>query len=782
MKTKLILISLLLLSCASVHGSSKPNLISNPSFTEKTKDWDALWVRENGKGKAEISETDFHSAPFALRIEYTGSRDWSFSPQNRIRVIPGEIYEYAGWVRADKVAELAELNVVTYDSGDKVIDWAYSETKTSGTHPYKKVAKRFIVPDSCSSIMLRIVGSGKGVSYWDDLELRKLSDAPLVKIKNEKPVMIEGGFVVIEFQPDRNRFDITDKKTPAHYTISTTETNAKMLDFKKVNDQSILFHLFNPDGEPLDAGCSIGDRGRILFSINGKGSMTDDFAFPGRLESEKSESWVVPLNEGLLIPSDDTYFSTWPLALYSGHGLCMPFIGLTDMKSGIVVIAETPFDAIASYYQPANNETSSWLISWQPSFGKWSYERKLSISIVRGTGYVGIAKEYRDYAKTKGLVVTLSQKEKLVPETKKLIGAVDLWFWADAPNWVTNEAASRKFAMQLNDKGITNVLWSSADSKTNIEYFNSLGFLAGRYDCYQDVYSPDTPLDWVNKNGWPDDLVLLPTLAWMPGWVSRENGKEYTGGVICSERSLAWMKKTIPDDLAGHPYKARFIDTTTASPLRECYNPRHPLTRADDMKYKSKMLDYVSNTLELVTGSETGMDWAVPYLHYFEGMMSLGPYRVTDAGYDLIKNVKPDDSFMRFQVGTFYRIPLFELVYHDCVVSYWYWGDSSNRIPDVWKERDLFNVLYGTPPLWIVDPHIWAAHADRFIESYKDARSTATRSGGSEMVSHQFVSPDRSVQFSEFANHVKVWVNFSATRYVLKSGDVLQPKSYLISD
>ena len=37
----------------------------------------------------------------------------------------------------------------------------------------------------------------------------------------------------------------------------------------------------------------------------------------------------------------------------------------------------------------------------------------------------------------------------------------------------------------------------------------------------------------------------------------------------------------------------------------------------------------------LVTGSETGHEAAVPYVHYFEGMLSLGPYRVPDAGRDM---------------------------------------------------------------------------------------------------------------------------------------------------
>ena len=83
-----------------------------------------------------------------------------------------------------------------------------------------------------------------------------------------------------------------------------------------------------------------------------------------------------------------------------------------------------------------------------------------------------------------------------------------------------------------------------------------------------------------------------------------------------------------------------------------------------------------------MTGSETGHEAAVPYVHYFEGMLSLGPYRVPDAGRDM-QRILDDvpEQVAKFQTGHFYRLPLWELVYHDCVVAQWYWGDYNNKLP-----------------------------------------------------------------------------------------------------
>ena len=56
------------------------------------------------------------------------------------------------------------------------------------------------------------------------------------------------------------------------------------------------------------------------------------------------------------------------------------------------------------------------------------------------------------------------------------------------------------------------------------------------------------------------------------------------------------------------------------------------MTRSESRRFKMDLLSRQPG-LRLVTGSETGHDAAVPYVHYFEGMLSLGPYRVpTRAG------------------------------------------------------------------------------------------------------------------------------------------------------
>jgi hypothetical protein len=195
------------------------------------------------------------------------------------------------------------------------------------------------------------------------------------------------------------------------------------------------------------------------------------------------------------------------------------------------------------------------------------------------------------------------------------------------------------------------------------------------------------------------------------------------------------------------------------------------MTRTESREWKMKLLDYVSRDNKLVTGCETGHDAAVPFLHYFEGMLSLGPYRVPDSGRRMqVIWTNVPEAVAKFQLGHQYRLPLWELVYHDCVVAQWYWGDYNNKLPALWDQRDLFNALYGTPPMFMFDRKFWEQNKQRFVQSYRNTCPLARKVACAEMTDHRFLTPDRSVQQTTFANGVTVTANFGLIPFGLGDG------------
>jgi hypothetical protein len=394
-------------------------------------------------------------------------------------------------------------------------------------------------------------------------------------------------------------------------------------------------------------------------------------------------------------------------------------------------------------------------------------------------GHVAIAKRYREHARQTGRLKTLADKRRENPDVDLLVGAVNVWNWdRDAVGLVRDMQAA----------GIERILWSRGGSPDVLRALNEMKVLTSRYDIYQDTMDPanfpklnGTHGDWTTA-AWPTDVILRAHGDWLRGWgVKGKQGEWFYCGVLCDRRAPDYARQRIPAEMATHPYRCRFIDTTTAAPWNECYHTNHPMTRTESREWKMKLLDCVSREMKLVTGCETGHDAAVPFLHYFEGMLSLGPYRVPDSGRDLQRIwTEVPERVAKFQLGQTYRLPLWELVYHDCVVAQWYWGDYNNKLPALWDKRDLFNLLYGTPPMFMFNRQLWQTQKDRFVQSYRNTAPYVRAAGYAEMTDHRILTPDRNVQQTVFANGVTITVNFGETPYRLPSGDRLKPLGFQV--
>jgi hypothetical protein len=522
------------------------------------------------------------------------------------------------------------------------------------------------------------------------------------------------------------------------------------------------------------------DKPEFTVRLSAEGSLKSALSFPHPFVTEAGTYLVVPMNEGISYPVDDETIKPRWLVAYGGHGICMAFWGATDGQRGHMAIIETPDDAIIHMQR-----TDSKLCiapKWESQKGNFGYTRKLRYVFFDEGGHVAMCKRYRQHAKAIGKFKTLEQKRRENPNVDLLIGAVNVWCW---------ERDALKIVREMKCLGINRILWSNRKPPEVIKAMNDMeGVLTSRYDIYQDLMDPQIVKDklrgqhpdWTQA-GWPDDIMLDQNGKPRGGWrVRGKDGQMYPCGVLCDKQALKHAQQRVPAELKAHSYRCRFIDTTTASPWRECYHPEHPMTRSDSRHWKMELLRYMSEQMKLVTGSETGHDAAVPYVHYFEGMLSLGPYRVPDAGRNMRKIWdEVPGRVARFQLGHKYRLPLWELVYHDCVVSQWYWGDYNNKLPALWQKRDLFNILYGTAPMFMFDSKLWEQEKERFAQSYKNICDVTHAVGYAEMTDHRFLTPNRDVQQTTFSNGVIVTVNFGENTYRLPDGKGIEPMHYHVS-
>ena len=517
--------------------------------------------------------------------------------------------------------------------------------------------------------------------------------------------------------------------------------------------------------------------------------------FPAPFAPNSGDALVIPMSEGFRIPFDECdIIKDSELEAWHGSDMSMPFFGVVDAndESGFMAILETPDDAkVKCFANSSNSGVGAIAPLWVPECGNPGYKRRVRFVFFESGGYVAMAKRYRAYAASQGLVKTFREKAAERPLVERLPGAANIWYFPGS-----GDPSHFHVASELREAGIDRFIWSwnSAPAVKDLERISAMtNTLAGRYDVARDVYYPDL-LDalgmanppaseiTLNTSAWPNDVVWdgANSSTWRRGWgVTGTNGASYHCAVQCDIPAIARMRQLAGGDLTANPYTARFIDVTTAKGLEECYNPAHPMTRRVSRAKKTELFEMLGEEFGIVIGSEQGMDDFVPVCDYFEGMMSPKAARMPSRrdGYGRSARFTDDGTIPaalsqdevalmeNYALNERYRIPLFELVYHDCVAAHWYWFDYSNCPVYWWWKRDILNALYGTAPMYIFNYQMWTDRKEEFIESWWRVGNIARKTGFSEMLSHRSLAADHSVQETRFADGTVVTVNF-ATRSV----------------
>jgi len=755
------------------------DIVTNGGFESGLAGWRPLWTRDAKAGTLALDDTTAHAGKFSARIEHAGQQDWSLEPAFRVPVQAGEIFELEAWLKVQGRGGSVTLCVPTHDAQGNALNWSYGERSLHDSADWQQVRTRFIVPPGVAEIQPRLMGFGPLTVWVDDFSLERAG-----RINTRPPpnvpttLSLTNASLEISLNTSHATLTVRDRRTGERFEQRPVANDVILIGATAQLDQ-IQLKLLHITSDQEIAGSIRIERDAPEFTIElaAQGELPGALRFPHPFASHPGEYLVVPMNEGISYPVEDRSIEPFSLVAYGGHGICMGFWGVTDGTRGYMAILETPDDAAIRIERP--DDLLAIAPQWEAQHGQFGYTRRLRYIFLDRGGHVAMAKRYRAYAQQIGRFKTLEQKRRENPNVDLLVGAVNVWCWDPDAVSVVKE---------LQAAGIERILWSNAQSPEPLRALNDLGVLTSRYDIYQDVMDPaNFPKlrwqhgDWVTA-AWPADIIRTASGDWLRGWgVEGKQDEWYYCGVLCDRRALDYAARRIPAELVTHPYRCRFIDTTTAAPWQECYQTNHPMTRTDSREWKMKLLNCVSHDNQLVTGSETGHDAAVPFLHYFEGMMSLGPYRVPDAGRDMARIwTNAPERVVKFQLGHQYRLPLWELVYHDCVVAQWYWGDYNNKLPMLWDKRDLFNVLYATPPMFMFDRARWQENRARFVQSYRNTCPLVRRVGYSEMTDHRFLTPDRSVQQTTFANGVTVTVNFGDIAFQFPDGKLLKPTGFLV--
>ena len=419
--------------------------------------------------------------------------------------------------------------------------------------------------------------------------------------------------------------------------------------------------------------------------------------------------------------------------------------------------------------------------------GKMDYARTVSYCFVpAGSDYVTLCKLYREIADEEGRPRTLKEKAAQNPNVEKLIGCCVMH--VEGKSHVTEGSAYYdKENPEKNDRLVPFSHWTErvkrlkglgvdqlylhldgwaqpgydnqhpdytpaceeaggwAGMKSLADTMHELGYLFGIHDQYRDFY--------LSSQSFDEDYAC----RLMDGTIPRH--QRWAGGpqsYLCGTQAPYYVKRNF-EVLRENQIEldCAYLDVFTCNEGDECNNPRHRMSRRECYEARNHCFDYLMSR-GILPSSEEVNDWCVPsmvFCHY--------------APYDFMLR-KPGSP--KFGVP----VPLFNLVFHDCLIEPWMMDQVSED-----EDYMLYAVLNGGAPYLLRDgayPNFDGSFETMGLGLKEDIKRCDVvcelheKVAKCEMVRHELVDGEYTVQRTVFADGTSVTVDFGKQTYEIAYG------------
>ena len=508
--------------------------------------------------------------------------------------------------------------------------------------------------------------------------------------------------------------------------------------------------------------------------------------WPGYMEfDEKKDSWYTLLNwqQGLLVPN------TWKTAVdkvvFDGFmgtaGAYMPWFGQVKDRAGYIAICEQPWNAAYYTEHPAEGPYTHVGIRWEPSLGKMDYRRVMKYSFVKDCDYNDLCKIYRNYVIEKGRFKSLAEKAVKTPSIDQLIGSAFLhkgiktqvmtnsdFYDAENPdknNHLTPFSVRTEEIKKFHELGVEKLYlhldgWAEPGydnqhpdylpacekaggwkaMKELSDTMHECGYLFGIHDQYRDYYYAAKTFD--------ENFATRLADGTIPSHARWAGGPQT---YLCATQAPFYVKRNFTEIMDnGIKLDCAYLDVFTCNEGDECSHPWHKMTRRECYEYRNACFEYLLSK-GILPSSEEVNDWAIPSLvfcHY--------------APYDRPGSPKKGIP-----------VPLFNLVYHDCLIEPWMMDKVSEE-----EDYMLYAVLNGGAPYLVRDGAYqntdgsFAGGVEITIEDQikrcKVVSDLHEKVAKCEMVRHEMVDGNPEVQRTTFADGTVVTVDFQAQTYQIR--------------
>lgn len=493
---------------------------------------------------------------------------------------------------------------------------------------------------------------------------------------------------------------------------------------------------------------------------------------PWEWKADQSVYSVFPLFQGAVIPGD------WPAKINNG-GYCsfcsvgapMPWFGQIDEGSGCLQIIDTPWDCDYHFYHPTGGPTEFQPI-WKSSLGSLRYKRTLRMEFFNDCDYNDFCKSYRQYVKEQGRLVTLKQKEAANHKIARLAGAPiihsSIYYYIkpealiyDAANPEANHSFAsfaqrqeqlraligrglKKAYFHLDGWGVDGYDQQHPDilppceqaggaggMKRLADYCREHSILFALHDQYRDYYLDSRFYDGQN--------AIHDASGAVPGECTWNGGDQ---SYLCTVLAPYYVARNYDglEELGILPDGA-YLDVFSCVPPDECHHNEHRMSRRDCIEYRALCLELL-RARGFIMSSETAVDTLIPHIELCHHAPYGNQYGNPAAGIP---------------------VPLLNLVYHDCVIIPWAICDRDKKEVD--RIGFLQAILNGGPAYLDIE-----AGEDELMQVDLIA-GLQKKVADKEMVRHEFLNPQRTVERVTYEGGISVTVDFDRLEYSVHEPD-----------
>ena len=499
--------------------------------------------------------------------------------------------------------------------------------------------------------------------------------------------------------------------------------------------------------------------GELTFEIRAEGDKPGEIEylyFPSPWQTSGGYT-VLPRQQGELVPFESA-FKAEKSKIFERTAY-MPMFGCVNADGGaFLAVYDTPWDASYDY---ADGKVRP---IWRTSLGTLRYQRRMIYSFFKGD-YNDVAKRYRAYVKNKGHLITLKAKQALNPLVGRLPGCPVIhtgldrhispdsrYFRPDEPEYndscVTFVERAEQIR-QLRQKGLKKAYthfdgWGfrgydnlhpsplppspraggAEGMKKLMDTVRECGYLFGIHDQYRDYYYDTAFFTWDEARQNLDG--------------SHSHNHIWYGGhyaYLCAQKAVGYVRQNynLLEQMGIKP-DSSYLDVFSLAELDECFNPRHYMSREQSVMYRRECLDILT-ARGIIPSSEETLDCILPS----QVLCHHSPFTGDEVGDPAL--AKP--------------IPLFNLVYHDCVLIPWIGlpGEKGGSgLPDG-QSTYLYAILNGNPVYCPIDAD------ETVIGQVEAACAVSEKLFYEEMLRHEFVSADGMKQACLYSDGTRIEVD-----------------------